>query len=235
MDIEMKEVGPPPKRRRSESILRVLGEDRKLAPYYGRRRFSYKKKSKAKRQAVTWDRPLANKIHTLQSSVFLQLLTSASPSGIGYTFSVSNLTNFAAYRAIWEEYRFDRVTVMASQTQTDPAVQAAAFYMPTFYVAVDPNDGAAPASLDEVLQTGRWRCIQLKEPTIIADFVPTSLWEVQASAGVTTTSVVKRKWISLENVAMQHNGLKLWFDPTITGNNGINITVTYTVSFRSGK
>lgn len=230
----MKDAQGPPKRRRSESFMPYLRGAKKWV--YRRSYPRYKKKSsKTKRAVVPYDPAIANNIHEFTESFFLTQLTSASGPGLGYTFSLSNVTDFASYRSLFEEYRFDRVVITASSTQTEAIAQAAAQYMPTLYVAVDPNDGTAPASMDEVLQTGRWKSYQIKEPMIIADFTPTSLWEVQASAGVTTTAVQKRKWISLENVALQHNGLKIWMDPVLTGNGGITLVATYTFSMRFGK
>lgn len=234
MDMEMKDAERPPKRQRYQSD-NVPAGGRKWVYKRSYPRYKRKKQSKTKRAVIPYEPKVANGIHPFTESFFLTQLTSASGPGLGYTFSLSNVTDFASYRALFEEFRFDRVTITASSTQTEAIAQGAAQYMPTLYVAVDPNDGVAPASLDEVLQTGRWKQYQLHSPTIIADFVPTLLGEVQASAGVTTTVVTKKTWISLENVAIQHNGLKIWLDPVLTGNGGITLVVTYQFAMRFGK
>lgn len=194
-----------------------------------------KQGGKTKSAVMPYNENLSTGVYTFQESFFLTQLTSASGPGLGYTFALSNVTDFASYRALFETYRFERVTVTAASTQTEAVAQAAAQYMPTLYVVSDPNDGTAPASLDEVLQTARYKVYQLHRPQVIADFVPASLWEVQASGGVTTVATQYKKWISLENVALQHNGLKIWMDPVLTGNGGITLTVTYTFSMRFAK
>lgn len=238
MDMEMKDAGDlrPAKRQRYASIGKGGVYAQKRTWYKNGRQYGKKKFSKTKKALIPYEPSLANRIHTFQESVSATVLNNASPAGHGYTFSISNVTDYAAYLGLFEEFRFDRVTVTAYQTQTDSIVQAAAMYTPTLTVAVDPNDGVAPASLDEVLQTGRWKQYQLNNGlTVIADFVPTLKYEVLASAGVTTTAIKAKTWLSNENVAIQHNGMKLWIDPVITGNNGIYMIFTYTFSMRFGK
>lgn len=174
-------------------------------------------------------------IHSFVEQYRITQWTSASGPGIGMNFALSNVGDFANYRTLFEQYRLVRIRVICSQTQTEAPVQAAAQYMPTLWVAVDPNDATAPASFDEVLQTGRAKPFQIFKPTVIADFVPTALFEVSDGGGGTTTSTQQKRWYSLENVALQHYGLKIWMDPVPTGNTGITVVGEYYFDMKTGK
>lgn len=171
--------------------------------------------------------------HTFQDSFLLQQLTSASGQGIGYQFAVSNLTNFASYRALFDEYKFLNIKIIAHSVYTEaPVGVAGANYMPTVYIVVDPNDSTAPASRDEMLQTGRERIIQLSKPTVIANFTPTVLLDTGAATG---KMEAKKTWISLENVATPFYGLKIWIEPILGATQSIDLVAKYTVSMRSSR
>jgi len=202
---------------------RVKKAFRRSRPVYKK---TYKRKTKDQ---------IAKSIHSFVEQYRITQWTSASGPGIGMNFALSNVGDFANYRTLFEQYRLTRIRVICSQTQTEAPIQAAAQYMPSLWVAVDPNDATAPASMDEVLQTGRAKVFQLDRPRVIADFVPTCLFEVSDGAGGTTTSTQQKKWYSLENVALQHYGLKIWLDPVLTGNNGITVVGEYYFDMKTGK
>jgi len=232
---------PSLKRNRTEEVLAALmAEDYKMddAPaakrvkrVFRRSRPLYKKKGTGRKSKDQ----IAKMIHPFVEQYRITQWTSASGPGIGMNFALSNVGDFVNYRTLFEQYRFVRMRVICTATQIDAPVQAAAQYMPTLWVAVDPNDATAPASHDEVLQTGRAKPYQITKPTVIADFVPTSLFEVSDGAGGTTTSTQQKKWYSLENVALQHFGLKIWMDPVPTGNMGITVVGEYYFDMKMGK
>lgn len=214
MDEEMKEA-PPAKRQKRAT--------RKSFPRYKK---AYKPKTKDQ---------IARLIHPFCEQYSIALWSSATAQGQSLQFALSNVGDFANYRTLFEQYRFNRMRLWAVPTQMNADVQAAALYVPTLYVAIDPNDNTAPASLDEVLQTGRAKMYTLDKKQVIADFTPTALFQVADGAGGTTTSTQQKRWYSLENVALQHYGVKIWIEPQISGNNGVRLIGEYYFDMKTGK
>jgi len=181
---------------------------------------------------------MLNKVYQFRQCCSLGTIT--SPAGVGtainevnYFFKLGDLPQAAAFVAIFDQYRIDKVEVTwwprANMNQSGAGVNGE---MSTLITAIDCDNVAAVGSADALRQFGT--CIEtegyLKQYRAIKPHIAVAAYQ----AAFTGFANVKAGWIDSGYANVQHYGLRSILNGTTNAGDVLfDLRAVYTVSFRN--
>jgi hypothetical protein len=178
----------------------------------------------------TAGRPQDGRVHTFTQTIDNGALFTTSttiPTSAGAAFSLaSNLTQFASYTALFDQYRIDKIEVWLNCPTLNSVGGG------NWFSAVDYDSASASLTPAQILQYGN----VLSSPIINGHY---HAWKPHVAVGAYSGSVFTgfknevASWIDCGSTTVQHYGLAVVAEATPTAAEVINILTRLTVSFRN--
>jgi hypothetical protein len=150
------------------------------------------------------------------------------PTYLGQYFTLaSNVANYAAYTAIFDEYKIDEIEVWINPNPV--STLAASTTRGLYSSAVDYDDANTPATISTVSD-------KQNQLTTTIDESHYHKWTPKFAVGTYSGTFVSfgssTGWLDCASPNVQHYGLKLAFSQTAGGVQFVSLTVRMTISFR---
>ena len=145
----------------------------------------------------------------------------------GFTFTLSQVPGYTEFQALYDDYmitgiKFKAVPYLQDISNSVSGITSSS-NPPIFYV-VDTNDGAAPGTLDVILEYN-----EHKMSTVFQGFEVYFKPKFQDA-----TQALRGGWISTGNAGLLYHGLKVAIPPTANANK-FYVTITYYMRFKNPK
>lgn len=168
-------------------------------------------------------------LRTKRSAFFTNISTSlAGETDTGYTFQLSDLSNYTEFTALFDQYRFRNVTVHFTPDLRNAQIGSTCADA-SVYTAIDRDSGQA-VTLNEIVQYS-----DVKKNDGLSPFkvlVRNPKYAVAAYSGAFTSYAQASGWVDCSSPSVQHYGLHV-VCPTAVGNSQTyRIFVTYDLEFR---
>ncbi len=206
---------------------------RRFVRRYGRRRFARRRRPRVQRNLR---RPTLS-IKQQILSTFTVPNTPSTFHGEAASFKLSDLTNYAAYTALFDQYRINAVHMKISPitntaTDVNPSL--------TVYWYIDNDDSVIPLNAQDMRDRGNVKSKilygnQPRSLNLTMRPVPNRALFAGAVAPSGYGPIYKRIWIDTRSAGVEHYGLKLGFsteNAPLAQTMQFNILSTYYVSFK---
>lgn len=160
---------------------------------------------------------------------------------IACPFRLKDLNYSANYQAMYDAYKFGKVTLNVSYLNNVSSVNSTGL-MPTIYMVWDQDDAVTPASLTSISGKQGVKVRQFGDgakTTQRISVVPVTAGFVQGTSGTANALIAnKPQWLDCVNDDVVHYGIKLFItDLFLPGNENVTQALrfnwTYHVSFRA--
>lgn len=150
---------------------------------------------------------------TVRRHCFIQTITQNSVIEYGVmTFRLDQLPNSAEFTSLFEMFKITRIKLRFQPSYNDStAGAAAASRLPIFHCSKDHDDIAFPTSVDQLYQYDSYRQFRTDRPWTIV-LKPKVLPLIYGTALVNSYGVAANTWVSCDNPATNHYGLKYAMD-----------------------
>lgn len=193
-------------------------------------------KSMAKRglSKIMLRKTIALKHHHFQRTYVMDdlVIPTTVSGGRGFDFKLSYLPNYTEFTTLFDSYRINYVSVkFVSGINTANTPVSTQYTLPQIYLYRDYDDASAPGSLNEVLQTEKFKVWNLaKTPNFKMGLVPAVASSVYRSATQTAYNRRFKQWLDCGYADVPHYGLKIFVDAQMGGPDTAIITPIITVS-----
>jgi hypothetical protein len=169
---------------------------------------------------------------TVQSTIeTANLFTSSTtvPVYTGTVFALSAVPNYAAYTAVFDQYKIEEIEMWIFSATGPGSVTATSFGIGTWNSAVDYDDGNVPTSVGQVCD---------KQTNVASSIFAAHYhkWKPQYAVdvyqGTFTGFGAARGWLDSASPTVQHYGLKTACATTPTNTYVFSCIVRYTIKFR---
>lgn len=146
------------------------------------------------------------------------------------TFFLGDVINVSDFTALFDSYRINKV-VCTFHLRTDPG-GLTPFFCPVLYTAIDRDDAAVPANVNEIREFSRCQTHYLdpKKPVVVT---LTPNIKLSESVGINAAEAYKQ-WIDTAYTTTVHYGLK-WGVPFMPTNYEMQLEVMYYFSCKDTK
>jgi len=170
------------------------------------------------------------RVRQMLAPQFAMTTSATVPTFYGLSFNIASLDNFSSYALVFDQYRIDLIEVLVVPDVTENSVSSGVASSTGLYsTVIDYDDATVPTTMT---QLGGYASCQ--ESTTTAQhyhrFKP--MFATAVYSGTFTSFAASRGWIDCASPNVQHYGFKMGaLAAGIT--QGINLVITYHVSFRA--
>lgn len=164
----------------------------------------------------------------------MQSQTSAG-TGFAYSFQLSDLSNYAEFTGLFQEFRIVgiRFKIIPQMNNNPAGATTAGTTAPgSYFVVFDPDDATNPATEDTMLESEGCLIRPFYKPTTL--FVKPMANPAYYDTAITTGYGMKyAPWLSTSfGSGINHYGIKVWLQQSVTNMYNIKIYATYYMQFR---
>jgi hypothetical protein len=138
------------------------------------------------------------------------LLTSTvSASGLySWQFTLNDLPDVSNYSAIWDSYRFDKITACI-QPATQISFPSTTISHAPLVTCIDYDDAAIPTTYGQILAHGTSMIHDPNAGVVRRSFIPhCAVGVADTSLSYANKSMAKHKWIDMSTTGVTHYGFK---------------------------
>lgn len=143
---------------------------------------------------------------------------SLAPSGAAvggvFLFSLASLPSVSDFTTLYDQYQIRGCKISLIPRYTEAS--AGGSLIGNMWSCIDYDDSTAPLSIDTVLQYQNVKRTRMNQ--IHSRYFKPQVNTAVIQSGSTVTSAPKSNiWIDIANTAVEHRGLKLWFEQSTAG------------------
>lgn len=137
------------------------------------------------------------------------LTSTVAATGLySYQFTLNDLPDVSNYSAIWDSYRFDKITAVI-QPVTQISFPSTTFSHAPLVTAIDYDDAAIPTSFAQLLAHGTSMIHDPMGGAVKRSFVPhCAIGVADTALNFANKSMGKWKWIDMSTTGVTHYGFK---------------------------
>lgn len=151
-------------------------------------------------------------------------------------FALSQLPNAAEFAALYDQFKLTHVK-MYVHLKRDPGAQSgAASTYPKFYLLRDYTDATAPASLNELRESGKTQCkVLTPNKRVTFNIKPAVSISGYRTAVANMYMPAWKRWIDTQYTDTPHYGIKIGIDDLTNTNYVVSIEYKYWFQCRNTK
>lgn len=197
-----------------------------------RRKFYQRKRMAAGRQF--YGKGKRQPVHYFTRTQYLpnyyQLIAGGAGVGSALNFQLGNLPNFTEFTGLYDQYMIKAVKVQIipkfTETSLGTTTQA------NMWSVVDLDDSTPPPNLETLLQYNNLKRTRMNQ-THTRYLKPAVAREVFATGIASAYSPKTNVWLDATTAAIEHYGLKLWFDARGTQPVTFDVSVKYYLAMKN--